>query len=224
MIKFINVNKIYNNQQHSLKDVNMSIKQGEFVFITGHSGAGKSTIIKLLTKEEKLTNGTIIVFDEDINDITDKKTHLYRRNLGIVFQDFKLLKDKTVFENVELALRVVGTPSSEITYKVINMLKKVGLSDKYNRYPEELSGGECQRVCIARAIVNKPKIILADECTGNLDKGNSIEIVRLLKKISDEENITVLMTTHDTEILKLFKQREIHLNNGEIISDIYKFF
>lgn len=224
MIKIKNVDKIYNYDKKILNNINLYVKQGEFVFITGKSGAGKSTLIKLLTKEEDITNGEITVLDNDIKNMKNKFVYKYRRNLGIVFQDFKLLKNKTVFENVEIATKVIGLPTNEARYKIIKILDEVGLSDKYKKYPDQLSGGECQKLAIARAIINNPKIILADECTANLDIGSSIEIIRLLKYINENYNITVLVATHDIKILELFKCREVLLEDGEIIKDIYRFF
>ena len=218
MIKLTNVDKEYSDGNKSLSNINLGIVQGEFVFLVGHSGAGKSTLLKLLTREEKLTSGRISVLGEDITKIKTKKIHKYRRNLGIVFQDFKLLNEKTVFENVELAMRVVGENPKKIRPRVMEVLHKVGIADKYNKYPSELSGGECQRVGIARAIVNKPSIIIADECTGNLDLDNSIGILKLLNDIN-AEGVTIIMATHDIEILKLFPKRVIEIEKGKIIKD-----
>ncbi|WP_195937848.1 cell division ATP-binding protein FtsE [Romboutsia sp. 1001713B170131_170501_G6] len=218
MIKFTNVDKFYSDGNKSLDNVNLGIKQGEFVFLVGHSGAGKSTLLKLLTREEKISSGRLSVLGEDITKIKTSKVHNYRRNLGIVFQDFRLLNEKTVYENVELALRVVGTSTKEIRPRVMEVLKRVGIAEKHSKYPNELSGGESQRVGIARAIVNKPSIIIADECTGNLDINNSIQILKLLNEIN-EEGITVIMATHDIEILKLFPKRVIELKEGKIIKD-----
>lgn len=218
MIKFTNVDKFYSDGNKSLDNVNLGIKQGEFVFLVGHSGAGKSTLLKLLTREEKISSGRLSVLGEDITKIKASKIHNYRRNLGIVFQDFRLLNEKTVYENVELALRVVGTNAKEIRPRVMEVLKRVGIAEKHSKYPHELSGGESQRVGIARAIVNKPSIIIADECTGNLDIHNSIQILKLLNEIN-EEGITVIMATHDIEILKLFPKRVVELKEGKIIKD-----
>ena len=168
MIKFTNVDKVYDDGNKLLDNINLGIKQGEFVFLVGHSGAGKSTLIKMLTREEKASSGRISVLGEEITKIKTNKIHKYRRNLGIVFQDFKLLQEKTVFENVEIAMRVIGVKPKYIKPKVMEVLHKVGIAEKHSKYPSELSGGECQRVGIARAIVNKPSIIIADECTGKL--------------------------------------------------------
>lgn len=218
MIKFTNVDKVYADGNKSLDNINLGIKQGEFVFLVGHSGAGKSTLLKLMTREEKISSGRLSVLGEEITKLKTNKIHNYRRNLGVVFQDFKLLNEKTVFENVEIALRVVGTNPGEIKPKVMDVLKKVGIADKYNKYPAELSGGECQRVGIARAIVNKPSIIIADECTGNLDIHNSIGILNLLSDIN-AEGVTVIMATHDIEILKLFPNRIVEIQKGKIVKD-----
>ena len=218
MIKFTNVDKVYSDGNKSLDNINLGIKQGEFVFLVGHSGAGKSTLLKLLTREEKISSGRISVLGEEITKIKNSKIQSYRRKLGIVFQDFKLLQEKTVYENVELAMRVVGANPKEIKPRVMEVLNKVGIEDKHGRYPSELSGGECQRVGIARAIVNKPSIIIADECTGNLDIDNSISILNLLKDIN-AEGVTVIIATHDIEILKLFSQRVIEIKDGKIMKD-----
>ena len=218
MIKFTNVDKVYDDGNKSLDNINLSIKQGEFVFLVGHSGAGKSTLIKMLTREEKASSGRISVQGEEITKIKTNKIHKYRRNLGIVFQDFKLLQEKTVFENVEIAMRVIGVKPKYIKPKVMEVLTKVGIAEKHSKYPSELSGGECQRVGIARAIVNKPSIIIADECTGNLDIDNSIGILNLLNDIN-LEGVTVIMATHDIEILKLFPKRVVKIQKGKIVKD-----
>ncbi len=218
MIKFTDVEKIYSDGHKSLENINLGINQGEFVFLVGHSGAGKSTMLKILTREEKVTSGRISVLGEDISKIRHGKVHLYRRKIGVIFQDFKLLKEKTVYENVEIALRVVGEKPAAIKEKVMDVLRKVKIEDKANKYPTELSGGECQRVAIARAIVNNPSIIIADECTGNLDRENSISILNILNEINSEGK-TIVMATHDTEILKSFDKRVIKVSNGKIESD-----
>lgn len=218
MIKFTNVDKVYDDGNKSLDNINLGIKQGEFVFLVGHSGAGKSTLIKMLTREEKASSGRISVLGEEITKIKTNKIHKYRRNLGIVFQDFKLLQEKTVFENVEIAMRVIGVKPKYIKPKVMEVLHKVGIAEKHSKYPSELSGGECQRVGIARAIVNKPSIIIADECTGNLDIDNSIGILNLLNDIN-LEGVTVIMATHDIEILKLFPKRVVEIQKGKIVKD-----
>ncbi|CEQ13935.1 cell division ATP-binding protein FtsE [Paraclostridium sordellii] len=218
MIKFTKVDKVYKDGQKSLCNINLGIHQGEFVFLVGHSGAGKSTMLKLLLREELVTSGRLTVLGQDISKINDNNIHLLRRRIGVIFQDFRLLKEKTAYENVELAMRVVGASPKDIKPRVLNVLKQVGLLDKANRYPSQLSGGECQRVAIARAIANKSSIIIADECTGNLDIKNSIEIVNILDEIN-KNGTTVIMATHDIELLKIFKKRTIELKNGQVTRD-----
>lgn len=218
MIKFTKVDKVYKDGQKSLCNINLGIHQGEFVFLVGHSGAGKSTMLKLLLREELVTSGRLTVLGQDISKINDNNIHLLRRRIGVIFQDFRLLKEKTAYENVELAMRVVGASPKDIKPRVLNVLKQVGLLDKANKYPSQLSGGECQRVAIARAIANKPSIIIADECTGNLDINNSIEIVNILDEIN-KNGTTVIMATHDIELLKIFKKRTVELKNGQVTRD-----
>lgn len=218
MIKFTCVDKMYPDGNKTLKNINLKIDKGEFVFLVGRSGAGKSTLLKLITREERASKGSVSVLGKDITNIKISKLHKYRRNIGIVFQDFKLLKDKTVYENVELAMRVIGENPKDIKARVMEVLQKVGIYHKYNKYPDELSGGECQRVGIARAIVNKPSVIIADECTGNLDIENSRKIVDLLESIN-EEGVTIVMATHDMEILKQYNKRIVAIDAGKIIKD-----
>jgi len=218
LIKFTDVEKIYSDKNKSLDKINLGISQGEFVFLMGHSGAGKSTLLKILTREEKVSSGRISVLGEDLSKIKQKKIHNYRRNLGVIFQDFRILREKTVYENVEIAMRAVGASSRKIKPRVMEVLTKVKIEDKYNKYPDELSGGELQRVAIARAIVNNPSIIIADECTGNLDRENSIGILNILNDIN-KDGVTVIMATHDNEIIKLFPKRVIQLENGKIVKD-----
>lgn len=218
MIKFTKVEKQYSDGNKSLQDINLKIDQGEFVFLVGHSGAGKSSLLKLITREEKLTDGRILVNKENITNIKSKSLHKYRRNIGIVFQDYRLIKEKTVYENVELALRVVGEKPSDIKPKVMAALERVGIAHKYKKYPDELSGGECQRVGIARALVNNPSIIIADECTGNLDMDNSISIMKLLDEIN-KKGITVIMATHNLELVREFPRRIVKIEGGKIIYD-----
>lgn len=218
MIKFTNVEKVYSDRNKSLDNINLGISQGEFIFLVGHSGAGKSTLLKILTREEKVSSGRVSVLGQDLSKIKYRKIHEYRRNLGVVFQDFRILRDKTVYENVEIAMRAVGANSKTIRPRVMSVLEKVNISDKYNKYPDELSGGELQRVAIARAIVNKPSIIIADECTGNLDIENSISILEILNDIN-KEGVTIIMATHDNEIINLFPKRVIQLEKGKIIRD-----
>ena len=218
MIKFTNVEKIYSDRNKSLNNINLGISQGEFIFLVGHSGAGKSTLLKILTREEKVSSGRVSVLGQDLSKINYKKIHNYRRNLGIIFQDFRILREKTVYENVEIAMRAVGAKKKDIKPRVMEVLSKVKIADKYNKYPDELSGGELQRVAIARAIVNKPSIIIADECTGNLDRENSISILNILNDIN-KEGVTVIMATHDNELINLFPKRIIQLEEGKIIRD-----
>lgn len=222
MIKLTKVEKQYSDGNMCLKDINLRIDNGEFVFLLGHSGAGKSSLLKLISREEKVTNGKIIVNKENITNIKDRKIHNYRRNLGIIFQDYKLLQEKTVYENVELALRVVGENPKNIKQKVMDVLEKVGISHKYNKYPNELSGGECQRVGIARAIVNKPSIIIADECTGNLDMDNSKSIMKLLSEIN-KDGVTVIMATHNLELVREFPRRIVKIEDGKITYDTKRY-
>lgn len=218
MIKFTKVEKQYSDGNKSLKDINLKVDQGEFVFLVGHSGAGKSSILKLITREEKITDGRIIVNKENLTNIKNSSLHKYRRNIGIVFQDYRLIKEKTVYENVELALRVVGEKSKNIKPKVMEALESVGIAHKYKKYPDELSGGECQRVGIARAIVNNPSIIIADECTGNLDMDNSISIMKLLDEIN-KKGVTVIMATHNLDLVREFPRRIVKIEDGKIIYD-----
>ncbi len=218
MIKFSDVCKSYSDNQNTLENINIGINQGEFVFLLGKSGAGKSTFLKLLTREEKISSGRLTILGTDVSKIKQNKVHLYRRNFGIVFQDFRLLKEKTVYENIEIAMRAVGANLKDIKPRIFEVLKKVGLASKFKNYPHELSGGECQRVAIARAIVNKPSILIADECTGNLDSLNSMRILNILKDIN-KEGVTVIMATHDMEIVNKFPYRIIEIEGKTIVRD-----
>ena len=218
LIKFTDVEKIYSDRNKSLDNINLGIRQGEFIFLVGHSGAGKSTLLKVLTREEKVSSGRISVLGEDLCKIKHRNIHKYRRNLGIIFQDFRILREKTVYENVEIAMRAVGAMSKDIKPRVMEVLEKVKISDKYDKYPDELSGGELQRVAIARAIVNRPSIIIADECTGNLDRENSISILNILNDIN-KEGVTIIMATHDNELINIFNKRVVQLEGGKIIKD-----
>ena len=218
MIKFSDVCKSYSDNQNTLENINIGINQGEFVFLLGKSGAGKSTFLKLLTREEKISSGRLTILGTDVSKIKQNKVHLYRRNFGIVFQDFRLLKEKTVYENIEIAMRAVGANPKDIKPRIFEVLKKVGLASKFKNYPHELSGGECQRVAIARAIVNKPSILVADECTGNLDSLNSMRILNILKDIN-KEGVTVIMATHDMEIVNKFPYRIIEIEGKTIVRD-----
>ena len=218
MIKFSDVCKSYSDNQNTLENINIGINQREFVFLLGKSGAGKSTFLKLLTREEKISSGSLTILGTDVSKIKQNKVHLYRRNFGIVFQDFRLLKEKTVYENIEIAMRAVGANPKDIKPRIFEVLKKVGLASKFKNYPHELSGGECQRVAIARAIVNKPSILIADECTGNLDSLNSMRILNILKDIN-KEGVTVIMATHDMEIVNKFPYRIIEIEGKTIVRD-----
>ncbi len=218
MIKFTKVEKQYSKEDKSLQNIDFTIAQGEFVFLLGHSGAGKSSILKLITREEKATSGEVVINRKNVSKIRNGVLHKYRRNIGIIFQDYKLIQNKTVYENVELALRVVGEKSKNIKPKVMEVLEKVGIAHKYKKYPSELSGGECQRVGIARALVNEPLILICDECTGNLDIENSRIIMNILSDIN-KNGITVIMATHNLEIVKEFPQRIIKLDSGKITYD-----
>ncbi len=218
MIKLENVTKEYKVGVPALKDVNLHIEPGEFVFITGSSGSGKSTLIKLLLKELEPTKGRILVNGRSLQNMTKKQVPKYRRNIGVVFQDFRLLEDRSIYENVAFALKVVETPRKKIKEKVARMLSMVGLAAKYRSFPNNLSGGEQQRVAIARALVNQPKILLADEPTGNLDNDNAWEIMHLLEEIN-ERGTTVIVVTHNNEIVNVMNKRVITIKKGNIISD-----
>ena len=218
MITLENVSKSYAKGQPALNDVSLHIDKGEFVFIVGNSGSGKSTLIKLLLKELEPTSGTIIVNDQNLGKMKRRKVPKYRRGVGVVFQDFRLLKDRNVYENVAFAQRVIERPNRVIKKRVPEILTLVGLAEKYKSFPRELSGGEQQRVALARALVNRPNILLADEPTGNLDPKNSLEIMKLLEE-SNERGTTVLVVTHNREIVNSFRKRVITMRKGVIVSD-----
>lgn len=218
MITLENVSKSYAKGQPALNDVSLHIDKGEFVFIVGNSGSGKSTLIKLLLKELEPTSGTIIVNDQNLGKMKRRKVPTYRRGVGVVFQDFRLLKDRNVYENVAFAQRVIERPNRVIKKRVPEILTLVGLAEKYKSFPRELSGGEQQRVALARALVNRPNILLADEPTGNLDPKNSLEIMKLLEEIN-ERGTTVLVVTHNREIVNSFRKRVITMRKGVIVSD-----
>ena len=218
MIEISKLTKTYDRGTKALRDVNITIDDGEFVFITGRSGSGKSTLIKLLMKELDPTKGRIVVNDMDLGKMPRRYVPKYRRKLGVVFQDFRLLKDRTVFENVAFAQRIIQMPSREIRKNVPAMLSRVGLAGKYKAKPKQLSGGEQQRVALARALVNRPEILLADEPTGNLDPKNSWEIMNLLEKINND-GTTVLVVTHNREIVNEMQKRVITMKKGLIVSD-----
>lgn len=218
MILLDRVTKVYPRRGTALASVSFHIEPKEFVILVGPSGAGKSTILKLLTREEKPTSGKIIVGGMDYESMKDKKIPLLRRKIGTVFQDFKLLPNKTVFENVAFALEIVGTTNKEIRHTIPKVLEIVGLTGKEHRYPDELSGGERQRVAIARAIVRQPKILIADEPTGNLDPKHAWDVIRVLEKIN-KYGTTVLLTTHNQEIVEKLKRRVITIQDGKVVSD-----
>lgn len=220
MITLKDVCKTYKNGVNALYDVNLQIKQGEFVYIIGPTGSGKSTLIKLLDGEEIPTKGNVEVVGINIGKLKHSKVPLYRRNIGVVFQDFRLLEAKTVFENISYALEVISMKKDIIRHRVREVMNLVGLDDKGNAFPTELSGGQQQRVAIARAIANKPKVLIADEPTGNLDPVKSDEIMMLLEKINREEGTTVLMVTHDITLVNKHRKRTIVLENGHVAADL----
>ena len=218
MIEVKKVTKSYGNGLPAIKNLNMKIEDGEFVFVVGASGSGKSTFIKLLLRELKPTEGTIEVDGTDISKLRSKGVARYRRNVGVVFQDFRLLNDRDVYSNITFAQHVIGVNKKDIKKNAARVLNLVGLSEKYRSNPDELSGGEQQRVSLARALVNKPDILLADEPTGNLDPDNAWEIMKLLEKIN-EQGTTVIVVTHNMEIVDQMNKRVITLKQGVKISD-----
>lgn len=219
MIKLENVTKVYKTGVRAVNNMNLDIGPGEFVYVIGPTGAGKSTFIKLLYREEKASSGKVIVAGQDVSKIKNRKVPYFRRNIGVVFQNFRLLPKKTVFENIAFTLEVTDTPRIEIRKKVRRTLELVGLEDKANAFPHELSGGQQQRVAIARAIVNNPKVLIADEPTGNLDPDTSIEIIELLERINEVNHTTILVVTHDKEIVQKYKKRTILIEDGCIKTD-----
>ena len=218
MIKLEHVSKSYSAGIPALNDVNLEIEDGEFVFIVGDSGSGKSTMIKLLLKELEPSAGTITINGKNLGRIRRRQIPKFRRNIGVVFQDFRLLKDRNVYENIAFAQKVIGESTRNIKKKVPSFLSMVGLAAKYRSYPKELSGGEQQRVAIARALINEPSILLADEPTGNLDNNNAWEIMKLLEEVNDR-GTTVIVVTHNMEIVKVMKKRVITVQKGVIVSD-----
>ena len=222
LIEVKNCYKVYNNGVTAVADFNVSIEKGEFVFVIGASGSGKSTFIKMLYREERPTNGSVIVGGINVAKLRNSKVYKLRRKLGIVFQDFKLLPKLTVYENVAFALEAIGMHTREIRPKVIKALEQVGLKDKARSFPNQLSGGEQQRVCIARAIVNNPKLLNCDEPTGNLDPDISEEIVNILDKINKESETTIIMATHDREIVEKMQKRVLYIENGVLAKDYAK--
>ena len=219
MIEISNLTKIYEKNSRALKGIDISIADGEFVFITGRSGSGKSTLLRILLKEVEPSSGRVVVNDMDLGRMPRRFVPKYRRTLGVVFQDFRLLKDRTVYENIAFAQRVIGVPGRNIKEAVPRMLKLVGLSSKYKAFPHQLSGGEQQRVAIARALINQPAVLLADEPTGNLDPQNAMEIMKLLEEIN-RRGTTVIVVTHSRELVNTMKKRVITMDKGIVISDV----
>ena len=219
MIEFRNVSKIYDTGTKAVKNANFLIEKGEFCFLVGSSGSGKSTLIKLILKEEEPTSGNIIINGKDTTFLKASRVPYLRRSMGVVFQDFRLLPDKTVYDNVAYAMYIVRATPRHIRRQVPMVLSLVGLSGKAKMYPNELSGGEQQRVAIARAIVNQPKLLLCDEPTGNLDPEKSMEIMKVLEEINNTTGTTIIMATHDKDIVNKMKKRVITLKEGRLISD-----
>ena len=219
MINFDNVSKQYKNSNTpALNDINLNIEQGEFVFLVGQSGSGKSSLLRLLLKEEKPSSGTVTVDGINVGKLPNRKVPAFRRTMGIVFQDFRLLPGKSVFDNVAFGMEVIGKSKKEIRQRIPAILDLVGLDEKAHRLPSELSGGEQQRVALARAFVNKPKLLLADEPTGNLDPSTSVGIMKLLDRIN-RTGTTIVMATHDVAIVDQMRKRIVQMENGNIIRD-----
>ncbi len=220
MIECTHVYKRYKNGVNALYDINLKVDQGEFLYIIGPTGSGKSTFIKLLDGEEIPTKGTVKVVGIDVGHLRHSQVPVYRRNIGVVFQDYRLLKSKTVFENIAYALEVINMPRDLIRRRVREVMNLVGLDDKGNAFPEELSGGQQQRVAFARASANRPKLLIADEPTGNLDPAKSDEIMTLLEKINKAYGTTILMVTHDLTLVNKHRKRTVALENGHIVADL----
>lgn len=218
MIKLVNIKKIYEPNTVILDDITFHIKHGEFVSLVGPSGAGKSTLLRMLTREENPTSGKVFIDDVDLESLRDKEIPYLRRRIGTVYQDFKLLSKKTAFENVAFALEVSGEEDHDINIDVPQLLGIVGLADKMNNFPDQLSGGEKQRLAIARAMIHRPKILLADEPTGNLDLVNGYDVLKLLKKIN-ELGTTVILATHNREIVNAVGRRVVSMDKGRIVRD-----
>ena len=219
MIQCNHVYKRYKNGTNALYDVNLSVDQGEFVYVIGPTGSGKSTLIKLMDAEEMCTKGNVKVVGIDVGELSKRQIPIYRRNIGVVFQDYKLLPHLTVFENIAYALEVIGMKKAQIRKRTIEVMKVVGLSEKGNSFPKELSGGQQQRVAIACAIANRPKVLIADEPTGNLDPAKSDEIMDLLQEINQRYGTTVVMVTHDITLVNKYRKRTIVLEQGHIVAD-----
>ena len=221
MIKLINVSKEYQNGVKALSNIDLDVQKGEFIFLVGSSGAGKSTLVKLLLKEEEATSGKIYLRDLDITKVPNRRIPFIRRNIGVVFQDFRLLPNKTVYENVAFAMEIVGAHPKEIRRRVPMILSMVDLSRKASSFPDQLSGGEQQRVSIARAIVNNPPVLIADEPTGNLDPETAWEVMKALSDINSR-GTTILMATHAKDIVNKMKKRVIALDDGKLVRDEQK--
>ena len=222
MIRLENVSKSYTNGVHALRDINLTIEDGEFVYIIGPTGSGKSTLIKLLDGEEIPDQGRVLVNDVDVGKLRHSKVPYYRRSIGVVFQDFRLLPTLTIFENISFALEVIGMERQQIRQRVREVLELVSLSEKAKAFPNQLSGGQQQRATIGRAIANHPKVLIADEPTGNLDPEMSKEVIELLEKINEKEQTTILMVTHEKSLVDAFKKRTISLEEGYIVADMMK--
>lgn len=218
MLEFNDVTKVYKDKFTAVQNIDLKIEKGSFSFIVGKSGAGKSTLIKLLIKEINPTKGNLIFDGEDITYLSSRKVPIHRRKIGVIFQDFRLLNSKTVYENIAFAMEMVGHSPKIIRREVPTVLSMVGLSDKANNFPNELAGGEQQRIAIARAVVNKPELIIADEPTGNLDPETTHEIMKIFTEIN-RRGTTLIMATHDRMIVDIMKKRVIELKNGKIIRD-----
>lgn len=222
LVEFKNVYKRYPNGVSALCDVNLEISKGEFVFIIGESGSGKSTVIKLLYRQERPTSGEVFVGGINVARLRNGKVYKLRRKLGVVFQDYKLLPKLTVYENVAFALEIYGLKKSEVRKRTLEALELVGLKDKVRSFPDELAGGEQQRVSIARAIVNSPKILICDEPTGNLDPKTSMEVMKVIERINNELGTTVIMATHDEKIVNKMKKRVVVIDKGLVVDDTMK--
>ena len=218
MIVFDNVTKVYPGGNTALKNVSLHIHKGEFVFVLGHSGAGKSTFLKLILREEKATSGHVLVDGKDLSRLKEREVPYLRRNMGVVFQDFRLIPTMTAYENVAFAMRVTNIPEKKIVTRVPYVFNLVGLSGKMDKYPDELSGGEQQRVALARALVHSPQLIIADEPTGNIDPELSVEMMGLLSAINSV-GITVVVVTHEHELARRFSKRVIRIDHGSVVGD-----
>jgi len=220
MIECSHVYMRYKSGTNALYDINIKVDQGEFIYIIGPTGSGKSTLIKLLDGEEVPTKGSVKAVGIDVGKLKRKQVPVYRRNIGVIFQDFRLLPEKTVFENISYALEVINMKKPQIEKRVQEVMKVVGLEDKGDSFPRQLSGGQQQRVTIARAIANRPKVLIADEPTGNLDPGKSAEIMELLDTINKKYGTTVVMVTHDASIVNRYRRRTVALEHGHIVADL----